>query len=239
MSLAPEVLATADPEVLRIRPRLIEDGRGFFFESWNAQTFSQGGLEARFVQDNHSRSTAGCLRGLHYQIDRAQGKLVRAAVGEIYDVAVDLRRSSSSFGQWVGATLSATNREMLWVPPGFAHGFYVVSEEAEVLYKCTDFYSPGAERTVIWNDPDLAIDWPRDAEPAAEGLCQGCRWRPVPGRGVLPLKVLRTGADGQLGCEILRTAPATFELTGCRLSRSRHHRSSEAVDRRSPSSSRN
>ncbi len=160
MSLAPEVMATAIPDVLRIRPRMIEDERGFFFESWNAQTFSQEGLEARFVQDNHSQSTAGCLRGLHYQIDRAQGKLVRAVVGEIHDVAVDLRRSSSSFGQWVGATLSAANREMLWVPPGFAHGFYVVSEEAEVLYKCTDFYSPGAERTVIWNDPDLAIDWP-------------------------------------------------------------------------------
>ena len=166
MSLAPEVFATAIPEVLRIRPRLIEDERGFFFESWNAQTFSQGGLEARFVQDNHSRSTAGCLRGLHYQIDRAQGKLVRAVVGEIYDVALDLRRSSSSFGRWVGATLSATNREMLWVPPGFAHGFYVVSEEAEVLYKCTAFYSPDAERTLIWNDPDLAIDWPvRPGEP--------------------------------------------------------------------------
>lgn len=160
MSLAPELLTTPVSGVLRIRPRLIEDERGFFFESWNARTFTECGLEVEFVQDNHSRSTSGCLRGLHYQIDQAQGKLVRAVVGEVYDVAVDLRRSSLTFGKWVGVTLSAANREMLWVPPGFAHGFYVVSNEAEVLYKCTDFYSPAAERTLIWNDPDLAIDWP-------------------------------------------------------------------------------
>ncbi len=160
MSLAPEVSPAAIPEVLRIRPRLIEDERGFFFESWNTRTFAQSGLKIQFVQDNHSRSTAGCLRGLHYQIENAQGKLVRAIRGEIFDVAVDLRRSSPTFGKWVGVTLSAANHEMLWVPPGFAHGFYVVSNMAEVLYKCSDFYSPTAERTLIWNDPDLAIDWP-------------------------------------------------------------------------------
>ncbi len=160
MSLAPELSTTAIPEVVRIRPKLIEDERGFFFESWNDRTYAQVGLEIRFVQDNHSRSTAGCLRGLHYQIENAQGKLVRATLGEIFDVAVDLRRSSPTFGRWVGVTLSAANHEMLWVPPGFAHGFYVVSDAAEVLYKCTDFYSPNTERTLIWNDPDLAIDWP-------------------------------------------------------------------------------
>ncbi len=160
MSLAPELSTTAIPEVVRIRPKLIEDERGFFFESWNDRTYAQVGLEIRFVQDNHSRSTAGCLRGLHYQIENAQGKLVRATLGEIFDVAVDLRRSSSTFGSWVGVTLSAANHEMLWVPPGFAHGFYVVSDAAEVLYKCTEFYSPNTERTLIWNDPDLAIDWP-------------------------------------------------------------------------------
>lgn len=160
MSLAPELSTTAIPEVVRIRPKLIEDERGFFFESWNDRTYAQVGLEIRFVQDNHSRSTAGCLRGLHYQIENAQGKLVRATLGEIFDVAVDLRRSSPTFGRWVGVTLSAANHEMLWVPPGFAHGFYVVSDAAEVLYKCTEFYSPNTERTLIWNDPDLAIDWP-------------------------------------------------------------------------------
>jgi len=160
MSLVPELTTTAIAEVLRIRPQLIEDERGFFFESWNARTFAKSGLEIQFVQDNHSRSTAGCLRGLHYQIEKPQGKLVRATLGEVFDVAVDLRRSSSTFGKWVGVTLSAANHEMLWVPPGFAHGFYVISDEAEVLYKCTDFYSPTAERTLIWNDPDLAIDWP-------------------------------------------------------------------------------
>jgi len=163
MSLAPELFKTAIPEVIRIRPQLIEDERGFFFESWNARTFAQGGLEIQFVQDNHSRSTAGCLRGLHYQIDNAQGKLVRATLGEIFDVAVDLRRSSETFGEWVGVTLSAANHEMLWVPPGFAHGFLVVSDQAEVLYKCTEFYSPVGERTLLWNDPDLAIDWPLPA----------------------------------------------------------------------------
>ena len=160
MSLAPELSTTAIPEVVRIRPKLIEDERGFFFESWNDRTYAQVGLEIRFVQDNHSRSTAGCLRGLHYQIENAQGKLVRATLGEIFDVAVDLRRSSPTFGRWVGVTLSAANHEMLWVPPGFAHGFYVVSDAAEVLYKCTEFYSPNTERTLIWDDPDLAIDWP-------------------------------------------------------------------------------
>jgi dTDP-4-dehydrorhamnose 3,5-epimerase len=146
--------------VFRVRPRVIEDERGFFFESWNARTFSQAGLDVHFVQDNHSRSHAGCLRGLHYQLANTQDKLVRVVVGEIFDVAVDLRRSAPTFGQWVGVTLSAANHEMLWVPAGFAHGFYVLSEEAEVLYKCTDYYSPTAERTLLWNDQQLSIAWP-------------------------------------------------------------------------------
>jgi dTDP-4-dehydrorhamnose 3,5-epimerase len=155
-----KVEALAIPEVLLITPRVFGDARGFFMESWNRRAFAAAGLDLDFVQDNHSRSQQGVLRGLHYQIRQPQGKLVRVVAGAVFDVAVDLRRSSPYFGQWVGATLSAENQQMLWVPPGFAHGFYVLSESADFLYKTTEFYAPEAERCVIWNDPDIAIDWP-------------------------------------------------------------------------------
>ena len=148
------------PEVLLITPKVFGDARGFFMESWNQRLFAEAGLDLHFVQDNHSRSQQGVLRGLHYQIHQPQGKLVRVVAGAVFDVAVDIRRSSPHFGQWVGATLSAENQRMLWVPPGFAHGFYVLSESADFLYKTTEFYAPEAERCVIWNDPDIAIDWP-------------------------------------------------------------------------------
>jgi dTDP-4-dehydrorhamnose 3,5-epimerase len=141
------------------------DERGFFFESWNARALAEAGIDATFVQDNHSRSRRGVLRGLHYQVEHAQGKLVRAAIGEVFDVAVDLRRSSSTFGRSVCVTLSAENRQMLWVPPGFAHGFLVVSESADFLYKTTDYWYPQHERTLLWNDPALQIVWPLDVAP--------------------------------------------------------------------------
>lgn len=155
-----QLAETAIPEVLIIEPRVFGDARGFFMETWNARTFAEAGLDLQFVQDNHSRSAAGTLRGLHYQIRHPQGKLVRVTVGEVFDVAVDLRRGSATFGRWVGERLSAENKRMLWVPPGFAHGFLVFSEAAEFQYKCTDFYAPEHERCIRWDDPDLAIDWP-------------------------------------------------------------------------------
>ncbi len=155
----------AIPEVILMEPRVFGDARGFFLESWNRRSFAEHGLDLDFVQDNHSRSRRGVLRGLHYQIQQPQGKLVRVVSGEVFDVAVDLRRSSPTFGQWVGATLSAENHRLLWVPPGFAHGFYVLSEVADFLYKATDFYAATHERTIIWNDPDIAIDWPLQGEP--------------------------------------------------------------------------
>ncbi len=148
------------PDVLLIEPRIFADSRGFFFESWNEETFATHGLELRFRQDNHSGSTRGSLRGLHYQVERPQGKLVRVAVGQVFDVAVDLRRSSPSFGEWVGFELSAANRLMAWIPPGFAHGFYVTSERAEFLYKTTDVYCPDLERALRWDDPAIGIEWP-------------------------------------------------------------------------------
>jgi len=154
------VTPTALADVLLIEPRVFSDERGFFFESWNQRAFAEAGLDATFVQDNHSRSLRGVLRGLHYQIQHAQGKLVRVSEGEVFDVAVDIRRSSPSFGRWVGICLSAQNRRMLWIPPGFAHGFLVLSEAAEFLYKTTDYWYPEHERTVLWNDAALAIDWP-------------------------------------------------------------------------------
>lgn len=154
------VIPTGLPGVVIIEPRVFGDARGFFFESWNEQAFAQAGLPMKFVQDNHSLSVRGTLRGLHYQLRRPQGKLVRVAAGEVFDVAVDLRRSSPTFGKWIGATLSAENKRMLWVPEGFAHGFYVTSERAEFLYKCTDFYDPGSERTLAWDDPEIGIRWP-------------------------------------------------------------------------------
>lgn len=162
-----KVIATEIPEVLLLEPEVYGDHRGFFMESFNQRIFAdKTGLERTFVQDNHSRSKGGILRGLHYQIQSTQGKLLRVIQGEIFDVAVDLRRSSATFGQWVGAVLSADNHRQLWVPEGFAHGFYVLSDSADVLYKTTDYYAPEHERTLLWNDPDIAIAWPlTESEP--------------------------------------------------------------------------
>jgi dTDP-4-dehydrorhamnose 3,5-epimerase len=154
------VTPTALPDVLLVEPRVFGDTRGFFYESWNQRAFAAAGLEATFVQDNHSRSVRNVLRGLHYQIEHAQGKLVRVTHGEVFDVAVDIRRSSPTFGRWVGLGLSAENKRMLWIPPGFAHGFLVLSEAAEFLYKTTDYWYAEHERTLLWNDPALGIDWP-------------------------------------------------------------------------------
>jgi dTDP-4-dehydrorhamnose 3,5-epimerase len=154
------------PDVLIVEPRVFGDDRGFFFESFNERTFAERtGLSVHFVQDNHSRSAKNVLRGLHYQIRQPQGKLVRVIAGEIYDVAVDLRRGSPAFGKWVGFTLSAQTKQTAWIPPGFAHGFLVISESAEVQYKATDYYAPEHERTLLWNDPALAIGWPLAGEP--------------------------------------------------------------------------
>lgn len=151
---------TEIPDVILIEPDVFADERGFFVESWHKRKFAAEGLDENFVQDNHSRSVKGTLRGLHYQIRQPQGKLVRVTVGEVFDVAVDIRRSSPTFGKWVGARLSAENFRMFWVPPGFAHGFYVLSDVAEFQYKCTDYYAPEHERSIIWDDPEIGIDWP-------------------------------------------------------------------------------
>lgn len=161
------VIETAIPDVLIIEPKVFGDDRGFFYESFNEKVFTERvGVKEKFVQDNHSRSAKGVLRGLHYQLNQTQGKLVRVTLGEVYDVAVDIRKSSPTFGKWVGVTLSAENKRMLWVPKGFAHGFLVVSDVAEFLYKTTDFYDPHSERCLSWNDPHLAIDWPKEITPA-------------------------------------------------------------------------
>lgn len=160
-----EVAATQHPEVLLLRPKVFGDARGFFFESYNRKVFAGLGIDAEFVQDNHSRSAKGVLRGLHYQIRQPQGKLVRVAVGEVFDVAVDLRRSSPYFGRVATMRLSADTHDMAWIPPGFAHGFLVLSEHAEFLYKTTDYYAPDAERCLAWNDPELAIAWPLEGTP--------------------------------------------------------------------------
>ena len=156
---------TAIPAVKIVTPKKFGDHRGFFSETYNRAAFAEAGIDLVFVQDNHSRSRRGVLRGLHYQIEHAQGKLVRVIAGEVLDVVVDLRRSSPRFGRHVAVALSATNRKMLWVPPGFAHGFLVVSEDAEFLYKTTDYWYPEHERTLLWNDPALAIDWPLAGPP--------------------------------------------------------------------------
>lgn len=154
------------PEVIILEPKVFGDDRGFFLESFNIRTFETlTGVTRNFVQDNHSKSARYVLRGLHYQIHQPQGKLVRVVHGEVFDVAVDLRRSSPTFGQWVGAALSHENRKQLWVPEGFAHGFVVLSETAEFLYKTTDFYAPEYERSLLWNDPTIGIDWPFEGEP--------------------------------------------------------------------------
>ena len=160
-----QVSPTAIPDVKLVEPRVFGDDRGFFFESWNRRALAAGGIDVDFVQDNHSRSRRGVLRGLHYQVAHAQGKLVRCVVGEVYDVVVDLRRSSPTFGRSLGLVLSAENRRMLWVPPGFAHGFLVLSESADFLYKTTDYWYAQHERTLLWNDPALAIDWPLAGAP--------------------------------------------------------------------------
>lgn len=152
--------ATPLPGVYLITPRVFGDERGFFMESWNADTFKDAGFDLPFVQDNHSRSVQGTLRGLHYQTRHTQGKLVRVTAGSVYDVAVDMRRDSPTLGQWFGVTLDADKRQMLWVPPGFAHGFYVTSDSADFQYKCTDRYDPESEISVAWNDPQLGIEWP-------------------------------------------------------------------------------
>ncbi|GIZ12457.1 dTDP-4-dehydrorhamnose 3,5-epimerase [Pseudomonas sp. NCCP-436] len=156
-----KVLPTELPDVLILEPQVFGDERGFLFESFNARRFSEAtGLSREFVQDNHSRSSRGVLRGLHYQLQQPQGKLVRVVTGEVFDVAVDLRRSSPGYGRWVGVHLSAENRRQVWIPEGFAHGFLVLSEHAEFLYKTTDYYAPEHERCIRWDDPQLAIDWP-------------------------------------------------------------------------------
>lgn len=159
------VIQTAIPDVLIVEPKIYGDVRGFFFESYNKRVLADIGIMADFVQDNHSRSACHVLRGLHYQIRQPQGKLMRVLAGEIYDVAVDVRKSSPFFGKWIGVRLSAENRRMLWVPEGFAHGFLVLSDMAEVLYKTTDYYAPEYERALAWNDSDLRIDWPIEGVP--------------------------------------------------------------------------
>jgi dTDP-4-dehydrorhamnose 3,5-epimerase len=154
-----KIIDTAIPDVKIIEPKVFGDERGFFLETWNEAVFKRLGLDIKFVQDNHSRSAKGILRGLHYQLQQTQGKLVRALHGKVYDVAVDLRRSSPTFGKHVGVILSDENKRFFWVPPGFAHGFVVLSESADFLYKCTDLYAPQYERSLLWNDPALRIDW--------------------------------------------------------------------------------
>jgi dTDP-4-dehydrorhamnose 3,5-epimerase len=148
------------PDVLVIEPVIHRDERGFFLESWHQERLATQGFSQQFVQDNHSRSVRGTLRGLHYQMEHPQGKLVRVVYGEVYEIAVDLRRSSPTFGKWVHEELTADNHRQVWIPPGFAHGFYVLSDRADLLYKCTTYYAPAHDRTIRWDDPDLAIDWP-------------------------------------------------------------------------------
>ena len=160
-----QFIPAAISDVLIIEPNVFGDARGFFLESWNERAFLEAGIKARFVQDNHSRSARNVVRGLHYQIKQPQGKLVRVTVGEIFDVAVDIRKSSPTFGKWAGTKLSTQNKRIIWIPPGFAHGFLALSESAEVLYKTTDYYSPEHERTILWNDPELGIAWPLQGEP--------------------------------------------------------------------------
>jgi dTDP-4-dehydrorhamnose 3,5-epimerase len=160
------VIRTEIPDVLLLQPRVFGDERGFFLESWNARAFNSAvGCDVQFVQDNHSRSAFGVLRGLHYQIRQPQGKLVRVVRGRVFDVAVDLRRSAATFGRWAGMELSEQNHRQVWLPPGFAHGFLVLSESADILYKTTDYYAPEHERCLIWNDPQIGIDWPLDHKP--------------------------------------------------------------------------
>lgn len=160
------IITTAIPEVKLIEPQVFGDDRGFFMQTWQQQQFDELVAQRTFVQDNHSKSKKGILRGLHYQSENTQGKLVRVVSGEVFDVAVDIRRGSATFGQWVGEYLSAENRRQLWVPEGFAHGFYVTSDEAEFVYKCTDYYNPQAEVSIRWDDADIGIEWPISLQPS-------------------------------------------------------------------------
>ncbi|GHA88705.1 dTDP-4-dehydrorhamnose 3,5-epimerase [Modicisalibacter luteus] len=161
-----EITPTRLPEVKLIKPKVFGDERGFFMETWNERIFQEAGINARFVQDNHSRSIKNTLRGLHYQLSpHAQGKLVRVTMGEVFDVAVDIRKSSPTFGHWVGVYLSSDNKHQLWIPPGFAHGFLATSDVAEFQYKCTDFYAPDCEASIHWDDVELNIDWPVKSQP--------------------------------------------------------------------------
>jgi dTDP-4-dehydrorhamnose 3,5-epimerase len=176
------IIRTKIPEVVIFEPKLFGDDRGFFFESFNQQKFFEAtNLDIQFVQDNHSKSAKNVLRGLHYQIQQAQGKLVRVTQGEVFDVAVDLRASSASFGQWEGARLSAENKRQMWIPPGFAHGFLVVSDTAEFLYKTTDFYAPQHECCLKWDDPSIGIEWPLQGKPALSAKDNlGLSWQDAP-----------------------------------------------------------
>ena len=158
------ITETDIPEVLLLEPHTHGDDRGFFMETFRLSHFRERGLEVEFVQDNHSRSRRNTLRGLHFQLNKPQGKLVRVLSGEVFDVAVDLRRSSPTFGRWVGEYLSSENNKQLWIPPGFAHGFYVTSDVADLVYKCTDYYSPGDDHSLLWSDPDIGIEWPNHTE---------------------------------------------------------------------------
>jgi dTDP-4-dehydrorhamnose 3,5-epimerase len=155
-----KLVDTRLPEVKIVEPSVFGDERGYFFESWNARDFAKAGLDIEFVQDNHSRSAKAVLRGLHYQLSNPQGKLVRVVAGRAFDVAVDIRRSSPRFGRWVGVELSAENKRLLWIPPGFAHGFLSLEDDTDFVYKCTDHYAPGDERTILWSDPEIAVEWP-------------------------------------------------------------------------------
>ena len=168
-----QVVQTAIPDVLILEPKVSADDRGFFFESFNQQTFQDiTGIKANFVQDNHSKSASNVLRGLHYQIEQAQGKLVRVTAGEVFDVAVDIRRQSTTFGKWVGVLLSADNKRQMWIPPGFAHGFVVLKDNTEFLYKTTDYYAPQHERCIRWDDPTIGIEWPIVQAPILSGKDQ-------------------------------------------------------------------
>ena len=168
-----QIQTTAIPDVFIIEPKAFGDERGFFYESFNARKFEElTGVATNFVQDNHSKSAKNVLRGLHYQLQQTQGKLVRVVAGEVFDVAVDIRKSSPTFGHWVGVVLSGENKRQLWVPPGFAHGFVVTSESAEFLYKTTDYWAPEFERSILWNDPAIGIEWPVDSTPMLSGKDQ-------------------------------------------------------------------
>ena len=168
-----QVVKTAIPDLLMLEPKVFRDDRGFFFESFNQKTFQNlTGVNAHFVQDNHSKSSTNVLRGLHYQVEQAQGKLVRVTAGEVFDVAVDIRRQSSTFGKWVGVLLSAENKRQIWIPPGFAHGLVVLKDNTEFLYKTTDYYAPQHERCIRWDDPSIGIEWPITQAPILSGKDQ-------------------------------------------------------------------